>query len=259
MKNMKTTFAALALLTLSACAGTPGKGDPRDPLESYNRAVYTFNDKLDQFVLKPVAKGYDNVLPTVAKTGVRNFFGNLGTVLTMANNALQGKGEDAFSDLGRFLLNSTFGVAGLFDIATPVGMPQHKEDFGQTLGKWGIGSGPYFVLPFLGPSTIRDAMAKPLDWQLQYPTHVSDIPVRNSLYALEVIDTRASLLGASNVLGEAALDPYVFVRDAYLQRRQRMVYDGNPPKTDNEFEDDESGDEENGGSATNKANDKNGK
>jgi phospholipid-binding lipoprotein MlaA len=229
----------LLVLALSGCASVPGKGDPRDPLEGYNRAVYKFNDTLDRAVLKPVAKGYDNVVPDLVKTGIHNFFSNLGELVVITNDVLQAKGEQALSDTGRFIINSTFGIVGLFDIATPVGLPKHNEDFGQSLGKWGVGPGPYFVLPFLGPSTVRDALAKPFDWQLQYPAYVEHVPTRNSAYALEVIDTRASLLGATNVLGEAALDPYIFVRDAYLQRRQGLVYDGSPPKTEEDLEDEE--------------------
>lgn len=236
MKTYKASSIALLLLALAGCATTSGKADPRDPFEGYNRSVYKFNDSIDRAVLKPVAKGYDKAVPDVMKTGVRNFFGNLKEVLTLVNDLLQGKGEEALTTTGRFLLNTTFGMGGIFDIATPAGMTRNDEDFGQTLGRWGVSSGPYFVIPFLGPSTIRDALMRPLDSQLQYTTYLDDISLRNSLYALEIIDIRASLLGASNVLGEAALDPYVFVRDAYLQRRKRMVYDGNPPDEENEDE-----------------------
>ena len=244
MKTYKASSIALLLLALTGCATTSGKGDPRDPFEGYNRSVYKFNDSIDRAVLKPVAKGYDKAVPDLVKTGVRNFFGNLKEVLTLVNDLLQGKGEEALTTTGRFLLNTTFGMGGIFDIATPAGMTRNEEDFGQTLGRWGVSSGPYFIIPFLGSSTVRDALMRPLDSQFQYTTRMDDVAWRNSLYALEIIDTRASLLGASNVLGEAALDPYVFVRDAYLQRRQRMVYDGNPPDDENE---DEFMDEEEGG------------
>ncbi|HVK56211.1 MAG TPA: VacJ family lipoprotein [Burkholderiales bacterium] len=240
--NLRYAFCSLsfifAFVALSGCA-TPGKRDPRDPLEGYNRAVYKLNDAVDRAVLKPVAKGYDKATPDLVKTGVRNFFGNLGDVVVFANDLLQGKGEQALSDFGRFFINSTFGLAGLFDIASSAGLHKNNEDFGQTLGKWGVGPGPYFVLPLLGPSTIRDAVAKPVDAQLNYSAWIDHVPTRNSLYALEVIDTRASLLGASNVLGEAALDPYIFVRDAYLQRRQRLVFDGNPPMEEDDFDEEE--------------------
>jgi phospholipid-binding lipoprotein MlaA len=240
--NLRYAFCSLsfifAFVALSGCA-TPGKGDTRDPLEGYNRAVYKLNDAVDRAVLKPVAKGYDKATPDLVKTGVRNFFSNLGDVVVFTNDLLQGKGEQALSDFGRLFINSTFGLAGLFDIASSAGLHKNNEDFGQTLGKWGVGPGPYFVLPLLGPSTIRDAAAKPIDAQLNYSVWIDHVPTRNSLYVLEVIDTRASLLGASNVLGEAALDPYIFVRDAYLQRRQRLVFDGNPPMEEDDFDEEE--------------------
>ncbi|MES2355125.1 MAG: VacJ family lipoprotein [Pseudomonadota bacterium] len=238
-KDLSCIFTLLAVLTFNGCASVPGKGDPRDPLEDYNRAVYKFNDTVDRAVLKPVAKGYDFVVPDLVKTGVGNVFSNLGELVVIFNDALQGKGEQAVADMGRFIINSTFGMVGLFDIATPAGLPKHNEDFGQTLGKWGVNSGPYFVLPLLGPSTIRDTSAKIVDRQLQYPAYVEHVPTRNSAYALDIVNTRSTLLGASNALNEAALDPYVFVRDAYLQRRQRLVYDGNPPKEKDDFYDEE--------------------
>ena len=234
--NNKTCITVLSL-ALAGCANVPGKGDPRDPLEGYNRAVYQFNDTLDRAVLKPVAQGYDKVVPGLIKTGIRNFFSNLGEVVIITNDFLQGKGEQGLSDTGRFLMNSTIGLVGLFDIATPAGLPKNNEDFGQTLGKWGVASGPFFMLPFLGPSTVRDAPARLVDSQLQYFAVVDNVPVRNSAYVVETIDNRAGLLGASNILGEAALDPYTFLRDAYLQRRQQLVYDGNPPKNKDEFDD----------------------
>lgn len=235
--NSSSAIAIALALSLSACASPAAKRDPRDPLEGYNRAIYRFNDALDRAVLKPVAQGYDAVVPGPVKIGVRNFFANLGEVVNFANDALQAKPEAAMTDFGRFLMNSTVGLGGIFDVATPAGMTRNQEDFGQTLGKWGVGSGPFFMLPFFGPSTVRDAIARPVDWPLQYPWYVEDFTWRASLYALETIDTRASLLGASTVLGEAALDPYIFLRDAYLQRRLRQVYDGNPPKSADDLED----------------------
>ena len=239
MKIYRASSLALLLLALTGCASVSGTKDPRDPFEGYNRAVYKFNDSVDRAVLKPVAKGYDKVVPVMVKTGIRNFFSNLREVLTLVNDVLQGKGEEALTTTGRFLMNTTIGMGGIFDIATPVGMNKGQEDFGQTLGRWGVKSGPYFVIPFIGPSTVRDALMRPVDSQFQYTSQLYDVELRNKLYALEVIDTRASLLGASNVLGEAALDPYIFVRDAYLQKRQRMVYDGNPPDEEDEFMDEE--------------------
>ncbi len=239
-QRFRVLLAGLACLLLaSGCATVPGKGDPRDPLEGYNRAVYKFNDTLDRAVLKPVARGYDFALPAPVKTGIRNFFGNLGEVVVIVNDFLQGKGTQGLSDTGRFLVNSTAGIVGLIDVATPIGLEKHNEDFGQTLGKWGVGSGPFFMIPFLGPSTLRDAPARLVDSQLQYTTQLHDVGWRNSLYGLEVIDARASLLAAGNVLGEAALDPYTFLRDAYLQRRRMLVYDGNPPKSPDDLEEEE--------------------
>ncbi|MBA2689650.1 MAG: VacJ family lipoprotein [Burkholderiales bacterium] len=227
------------VLALTGCASVPGKGDPRDPFEGYNRAVYKFNDAVDRAILKPVAQGYDTAVPGPVKTGIRNFFSNLGEVVIIANDLLQGKGEQGVSDLGRFLMNSTIGLIGLIDIATPAGLTKNNEDFGQTLGKWGVGPGPYFMLPFIGPSTVRDAFGRLADSQLQYFTWVEDVPARNSAYAVETIDTRAGLLKAGNILDEASLDPYNFLRDAYLQRRQRLVYDGNPPHSKDDLEEED--------------------
>ena len=152
---------------------------------------------------------------------------------------MQGKGTQAVSDTGRFLMNSTIGLGGLLDIATPAGLAKHNEDFGQTLGTWGVGPGPYLILPLLGSSTVRDTAALPIDAQFKYPRYVSDVPARNTAYAVDTVATRANLLGASNILSEAALDPYTFLRDAYLRRRLLLVYDGNPPKTKEDLEDED--------------------
>ena len=240
MKNKCLLIAALAVAMAGAgCASVPGKGDPRDPLESYNRTMYKINDTVDRAILKPVAQGYDFVVPGLVKTGISNFFSNLGEVVIVVNDLLQGKGTQAVSDTGRFLMNSTIGLGGLLDIATPAGLAKHNEDFGQTLGTWGVGPGPYLILPLLGSSTVRDTAALPIDGQFKYPAYVSDVPARNSAYAVDAVATRANLLGASNILGEAALDPYTFLRDAYLRRRLLLVYDGNPPKTKEDLEDED--------------------
>ena len=240
MKNKCLLIAALAVAMAGAgCASVPGKGDPRDPLESYNRTMYKINDTVDRAILKPVAQGYDFVVPGLVKTGISNFFSNLGEVVIVVNDLLQGKGTQAVSDTGRFLMNSTIGLGGLLDIATPAGLAKHNEDFGQTLGTWGVGPGPYLILPLLGSSTVRDTAALPIDGQFKYPSYVSDVPARNSAYAVDAVATRANLLGASNILGEAALDPYTFLRDAYLRRRLLLVYDGNPPKTKEDLEDED--------------------
>lgn len=194
-----------------------------DPLEPFNRAVFTFNDYADQYVLKPIAKGYDTVMPDVADRGVSNFFSNLGDVLVLANNLLQFKFSDAMSDAGRVLMNTTLGIGGLLDVATPAGLTKHEEDFGQTLGYWGVSSGPYVVLPLLGPSTLRDAVARYPDGAAHPLQEVNDIAWRNSLRGLEVIDNRADLLKAEKLISG---DKYLFLRDVYLQRREWLVKDG---------------------------------
>lgn len=201
-----------------------------DPLEGFNRAMYTFNDKLDIYVLKPVAKGYRAVLPTPVRKSVSNFFSNLHEPVVILNNLLQGKLLQAVSDMGRLLTNSTIGIAGLFDAATPLGMDRHNEDFGQTLGVWGVGEGPYLVLPFFGPSNIRDGAGLIADWVAYPPNHMEETSTRDKLLLVDVIDRRAHLLDASDILEQAGgKDPYVFVREAFRQRRKHLIYDGNPP------------------------------
>ena len=220
----------MAAFLLTACATTvPGAGsDPRDPYENYNRSMFTFNKSVDDNVLKPVATGYVKVVPTVVREAIGNFFANIGDVWTAANNYLQGKPKDGTTDLVRVIFNSTIGIAGLIDVATPMGLPKHEEDFGQTLAVWGAKSGPYFVLPILGPSTVRDALAKPVDLYADPLTASSDVPVRakNTGRALRLVDDRASVLDTTNIMEGAALDPYQFYRDAYLQRRESRVRDG---------------------------------
>ena len=221
-------IAVSSLVLLSGCASTTAS--KADPLEGLNRATYRFNDAVDEAVFKPVAKGYQAVTPTFFRAGVTNLFTNIGDVATALNNLLQGKAGDAASDTGRFLINSTLGVLGLFDVATPMGLEKHNEDFGQTLGVWGVNSGPFLMLPLMGPSTLRDAAGRPVDAYAGYSRYVDHIPSRNSAFGLEIIDLRANLLGASSTLDAAALDKYQFVRDAYLQRRLRSVYDGRAPQ-----------------------------
>ena len=219
---------AAATLILSGCAST--SSSRADPFESVNRATYKFNDVLDNAVLVPVAKGYRAVTPEFVRTGISNVFMNIGDVATAVNNLLQGKGEDAANDVGRVILNSTFGIFGLIDIATPSGLEKHDEDFGQTLGKWGVGSGPYLVLPLMGPSTLRDAPARFVDSYAGYYHYVDHIRTRNTAFGIEIIDLRAHLLGASDTLETAALDKYQFMRDAFLQRRLYQVHDGKVPQ-----------------------------
>jgi phospholipid-binding lipoprotein MlaA len=221
-------LAALALL--SGCATTRDNPDPWEPL---NRKTYAFNDVLDRNVMKPVAQGYQKVTPQFVQHGVNNFFDNLEDVGTSLNNFLQGKPGQGASDAGRFLVNSVFGVFGLWDVATPLGLEKHYEDFGQTLGVWGVPSGPYLVLPLLGPSTARDAPARVVDPQWYYSQRI-DQEVFWGLWSLDKVRTRANLFKAEGVLEQAALDRYTFIRDAWLQRRRSMVYDGNPPKVKEE-------------------------
>jgi phospholipid-binding lipoprotein MlaA len=220
----------MSLALLGGCASVPGPPDERDPFESYNRAMYAFNDSVDEAVLRPVAQTYKDYMPDIAQTGISNFFDNIGDLTNMVNNLLQFKIENAVSDFGRILWNSTVGIFGLIDVATHMGLQKHDEDFGQTLAVWGVPDGPYLVLPLLGPSTIRDTVGLVGDI---YVDPLFAIEEEGNVYwglvILRFIDTRADLLSASRVLEEAAIDPYIFVRDAYLQHRRNLIYDGNPP------------------------------
>jgi phospholipid-binding lipoprotein MlaA len=220
----------MSLALLGGCASVPGPPDERDPFESYNRAMYAFNDSVDNAVLRPVAQTYKDYMPDIAQTGISNFFDNIGDLTNMVNNLLQFKIENAVSDFGRILWNSTVGIFGLIDVATHMGLQKHDEDFGQTLAVWGVPDGPYLVLPLLGPSTIRDTVGLVGDI---YVDPLFAIEEEGNVYwglvILRFIDTRADLLSASRVLEEAAIDPYIFVRDAYLQHRRNLIYDGNPP------------------------------
>lgn len=220
-----------SILLMSGCATT--HSTPGDPLEGYNRAMYQFNDVLDKVVMKPVAKGYDTVVPTPIHQGISNFFSNLDDFTVAINDLLQGKFKQAGQDAGRFILNSTVGVAGIFDVASLSGYNKHDEDFGQTLGKWGAGPGAYIVLPFFGPRDVRDTFGMVGDYYTDPVTYVHGPGARNALYITRIIDNRASLLKTEKVLDAAALDKYSYIRDAYLQRRRSLVYDGHPPNDDN--------------------------
>lgn len=229
----RATLALCVAVLLSGCA-TTGK-DPRDPWEGYNRQVTDFNLVLDEIVLEPVAKGYQAVLPGVVRAGVSNFFGNLGDVWSTANNLMQAKPRETTESLLRVGINSTLGLFGLIDVATELNIPRHKEDFGQTLGRWGVPPGPYLVLPVLGPSTLRDTVALPVDWKGDL-LNIYDIAVQSPLSVLRVVDKRANYLGAGNVLNAAALDKYTFIREAYLQRRRGSQPSDKPVEPEERFD-----------------------
>jgi phospholipid-binding lipoprotein MlaA len=221
-------LAAIAAGLAGGCATT--SGDVRDPAEGFNRAVFAFNEGLDTAIIKPVAQGYEAVLPTLARTGVSNFLGNISDLFIGVNNLLQGKPADAVGDVARFMFNSLFGVFGIFDVASDMGLEKHDEDFGQTFGRWGMGTGAYLVLPVFGPRDVRDAAGLVLDLSADPVGNLNNIPTRNSLSALRLINERAALLPADKIIEEAALDKYSYLRDAYLQRRRSLVYDGHPPR-----------------------------
>ena len=207
--------------------------DPKDPLQAYNRVMFAFNERADQYALKPVAKAYRFITPKPVQFVVGNFFSNLGDLWTGFNNLLQGKGKAAASDTARFFVNSTLGFLGFADVATEMGLEKHNEDFGQTLGWWGVPSGPYFVIPLLGPSTIRDAASRPVDTYGQpYMWQDGHDALKGSLWAVDKVHTRASLLDAEGALNDAALDKYTLMRDGWLARRRNQVYDGDPPDED---------------------------
>ncbi len=230
----------LLLAMISGCATVHSPDAKVDPLEPFNRGVYAFNADLDATLMKPTAQAYQAHIPRPVRRSISNFFSNLDDVVVLVNDLLQFKGAHAVSDTLRLSMNSTFGLFGLLDVATPAGLPKHDADFGQTLGKWGLGPGPYLVLPVLGPSDVRDATGLAVDVTYVNPVEkVKNTPARAALIVTQAINTRARLLKVTNVLEQAALDPYVFTRAAYLQRRRSLIYDGNPPplKFDN-FNDD---------------------
>ncbi|MFK4447744.1 phospholipid-binding lipoprotein MlaA [Caballeronia udeis] len=218
--NSVAVMIAVAVLAGCATVTTPTKGDP---FESYNRTMFKINDKIDEVALKPIAKGYVYVTPQPVRDSVTNFFGNIGDIYTAANNLVQLKIADGVSDIMRVVMNSIFGVAGLFDVASVAGLPKHTQDFGLTLGHYGVPAGPYVVLPLLGPSTVRDTAGTVVDYFGSVTSYVDPTWFRTTLFGVQLVNTRANLLGAGDVLSGAALDKYSFVRNAYLQRRQYLI------------------------------------
>jgi phospholipid-binding lipoprotein MlaA len=233
--SWRRIFAVGVLLTLQACSTVPN-ADARDPWESMNRGVFNFNETVDTLAIKPAAKAYEAVVPTPVRKGIHNFLGNIGDVWSLANSALQLKGQAAGETLMRISVNTVLGLGGVMDVATGMQLKRNKEDFGQTLGYWGVKPGPYLVLPIFGPSTLRDALAKPLDFKGNATSLINDVATRNVLTVADVLDTRVGLLQTVDAIKSASLDPYNFVRDGYLQKRTNDIYDGNPPAAFNYFE-----------------------
>jgi phospholipid-binding lipoprotein MlaA len=221
---------ALAGMVAGLLAGCATSGNPKDPIEGFNRAVFAFNEGLDTAILKPVAQGYDAVLPSPVRTGVTNFFSNIEDVFIGVNNLLQGKIPQAFNDFGRVAINTTIGLLGVIDIASDAGLEKHDEDFGQTFGRWGVGNGAYVVLPLFGPRTARDTVGLILDSAVDPVREHKPRGTRDAAVVLRLVNKRANFLAADKVVEEAALDKYSYMRDAYLQRRRNLIHDGNPPR-----------------------------
>ncbi|HEY3537908.1 MAG TPA: VacJ family lipoprotein [Trinickia sp.] len=225
MDKLRTLPVALgAAIVLAGCASAPNR-TAGDPLEPMNRAIFRFNDAVDKSVAVPIAKGYQKITPHPLRTAISNFFSNLGDLTNVANELLQLRITDATSDLMRFTMNTTFGVGGLIDFATLARLPKHHQDFGLTLGRWGIPSGPYLVLPIFGPSTFRDSVGLAVDVRFN-PLNYVEPAARTPLYILQFVSVRSDMLGATNILEQAALDKYSFVRDAYLQQRRSRTNTG---------------------------------
>jgi phospholipid-binding lipoprotein MlaA len=234
--------AVVVLLAfLSGCATVPPNAgqDPRDPLEALNRQVFEFNEGLDKVVLKPLAQVYDAVLPVAVQDCLSNGFSNLREPSNALNNLLQGKGSEAFSDVCRFAVNTTIGLLGCFDVASRMGLEKHREDFGQTLGVWGLGNGPFLVLPLFGPSTIRDAAGIGVETVLDVNFWINNVSVRNTIFGVRTVNFRHELLKADELISDAALDRYTFIRDGYLQRRRNLIYDGNPPREKDPYDEED--------------------
>ncbi|WP_240538384.1 VacJ family lipoprotein [Rhodoferax sp. PAMC 29310] len=229
--NTIVAATLIGVALLAGCASGPN-ANPKDPIEPFNRGVYQFNDAVDTAVLKPVATAYRDVTPRLIRQGIGNFFGNLQDAWSAVNSALQLNGPATSDNVGRVMINTVIGVGGLFDVASDLGIQRNTKDFGLTLGHWGVAPGPYLVLPLLGPSTLRDTAALPVDSQGDAVSNLSHVPTRNTTMAVRIVDQREGLLKATEMLDKIALDKYSFVRDAHLQRRRSAVYDGNPPEED---------------------------
>ncbi len=238
-KRCSVLLIAVVALVLQGCASVK-TADARDPWESMNRRIYQFNDAVDTVAIKPAAEIYTQVLPSFVRTGIHNFLGNLSDVWSMANSAMQLKGQATAETFMRIHVNTFLGLGGLLDVASEMRLEKRKEDFGQTLGYWGVKPGPYLVLPLLGPSTLRDTLATPMDFKGDPSQVFTDEATRNSLSVTRVLDVRSGLLQTVDVIKAASLDPYTFVRDGYLQKRKNDIYDGNPP-SDFDYGDPESG------------------
>lgn len=229
--------AMVVAVSLSGCASNPQ--NPEDPFEDYNRTMFKINQRVDKFTFRPLARVYETVTPRPVKIGVGNFFGNLGDLWIGANNMLQGKFADGVSDWMRFAFNSTWGIAGLLDIASEMGLTKHDEDFGQTLAVWGVGEGPFVVLPFFGPRTTRDAWAIPVDLQFDQVWGVDHVPTRNSMTAFRITHNRANFLAVERSLAHGSLDRYAYTRDFYLQQRRFKVSDGQLTLEYEDYDEDE--------------------
>ena len=234
---MMPAYFRLALVTLlffslTACAASTGNRSPNpdDPWEGFNRSMFSFNEGLDRVLIKPMAKGYDVVMPTPLNTIITNFFNNIDDLMIAVNNLLQGKVTDSLSDLGRVVVNSTLGIGGLIDVATGMNLEKHDEDFGQTFARWGLGEGAYVVLPVFGSRTVRDSFGLAADLPLDPVSWVNPDILRFSMVGLRQVDARADLFSAEKVVEAGAIDKYSYLRDAYLQRRQYLIYDGQPPR-----------------------------
>lgn len=230
LTRLSRLLLPIPLLLFYGCASVQGPGDPRDPWEGMNRAIFNFNEGFYNYILDPVTETYQDITPQPVQTGVSNFFSNLDDIFVIINDLLQFKFEQAAADLSRFVFNSTFGLFGLIDVASHMDLPKHHEDFGQTLASWGVGDGPYLVLPFLGPYTLRDTGGLLVDSSYDPILEIDDDEARWGVIALKAVDTRAGLLKADRIAEQSGIDKYNFIRDAYMQHRLNLIHDGNPPR-----------------------------